>query len=499
MFRGFLTAAFSLFVFTANAEAFCGFYVSQADADLFNNASKVAIARKGDRTVVTMANDYSGELSEFAIVIPVPVVLTKDQVHVTTPDGLNALDAFSAPRLVEYHDDNPCEPRIEYEMNSFGGLGDEIIVTAARRAQPAAMGVTIEEQFAVGEYDILILSALESDGLLNWLNQEGYKLPKGAKRILGSYIKQDMKFFVAKVNLEKKAASESEYLSPIAIAYEDEDFMLPIRLGTLNADGSQDLIVFALTSEGRVETKNYQTRKIPTNTEVPLHLKEREGAFGDFYKAVFERAVKKAGGSGVFMEYFFDIGSCDPCSAPPPTMGQMLELGVWWSDGDDSFTADELSFETLVDGMDIEDMREEMDEPFWGDTFLTRLHVRYDAKSFPADLTFQETGDDDEYFQGRYVVNIPWRGEDRCEAADAYKKDVIKRQRTEIANVARLTGWKQSEIETLARTNGDIPFTLTPKPTPPGQPEPISEERKLYEQTIWWRGLFPPEIIEQQP
>ena len=65
--------------------------------------------------------------------------------------------------------------------------------------------------------------------------------------------------------------------------------------------------------------------------------------------------------------------------------------------------------------------------------------------------------------------------------------------------MARLTGWKQSEIETLARTNGDIPFTLTPKPTPPGQPEPISEERKLYEQTIWWRGLFPPETNDQQP
>ena len=151
-----------------------------------------------------------------------------------------------------------------------------------------------------------------------------------------------------------------------------------------------------------------------------------------------------------------------------------------------------------MEGMNAADVREQMNEPFWGDTYLTRLHVRYDAKSFPSDLTFQETGDDDEYFQGRYVVNVPFRGEATCEAAQDYKKDVIKRQRNEIANVAKLTGWKSIDIEADARANGDIPFTLSPKPPAPEQPQTRSEERELFEQYMWWRSLFPADSTQEK-
>ena len=65
----------SLIAFIAEpARAFCGFYVAKADANLYNRASQVVIARDGNRTVLTMANDYQGEPKDFALVVPVPVV-----------------------------------------------------------------------------------------------------------------------------------------------------------------------------------------------------------------------------------------------------------------------------------------------------------------------------------------------------------------------------------------------------------------------------------------
>ena len=66
----------------APADAFCGFFVSKADTKLFNKASKVVIARDGDRTVMTMSNDFKGEPKEFAVVVPVPTFLQKSQIHV---------------------------------------------------------------------------------------------------------------------------------------------------------------------------------------------------------------------------------------------------------------------------------------------------------------------------------------------------------------------------------------------------------------------------------
>src|SRR5215469_11349691 len=63
-------------------QAFCGFYVAKADAKLFNQASKVVVAHKGEQTAVTMASDYRGDPKEFALVIPVPTVVKKEQIRV---------------------------------------------------------------------------------------------------------------------------------------------------------------------------------------------------------------------------------------------------------------------------------------------------------------------------------------------------------------------------------------------------------------------------------
>ena len=92
--------------------------------------------------------------------------------------------------------------------------------------------MTVEARYTVGEYDIVILSAAESTGLETWLTQNGYRIPTGAARVLGSYIKQGVRFFVAKVNLKEQARLGFSYLRPLQIAFESPKFMLPIRLGT---------------------------------------------------------------------------------------------------------------------------------------------------------------------------------------------------------------------------------------------------------------------------
>ena len=108
---------------SSSAEAFCGFYVGKSDASLFNEASQVALVRDGDRTVLTMSNDYKGELTDFALVVPVPTTLSKEQIHVGERKFLERLDAYSAPRLVEYYDPDPCSVAIYRKMGAASVLG----------------------------------------------------------------------------------------------------------------------------------------------------------------------------------------------------------------------------------------------------------------------------------------------------------------------------------------------------------------------------------------
>ena len=315
-----------LAVYAGPASAFCGFYVAKADAKMFNKSSKVVLARDGQRTAITMASDYEGEPNEFALVVPVPTFIEKNQISVVEPKMVDHLDAYTAPRLVEYFDPDPCEQRYLSAMPA-PQTASAVMAYDAVSQRVAYRGVKVEAQYDVAEYDISILSAEESDGLVNWLNDNGYKIPAGAEPVIGSYIKQKMRFFVAKVNVQRMQQLGRAYLRPLQVRYETGKFMLPLRLGTVNANGPQDLIVFALSKRGRVEATNYRTVKVPSDFDVPLFVKDD---FANFYRATFDRAVTREKMRAVFVEYAWDMGWCDPCAADPMSIGEMVDLGAGW-------------------------------------------------------------------------------------------------------------------------------------------------------------------------
>src|SRR5687767_2225454 len=185
------------------AAAFCGFYVSGADAKLFNNATQVVLMREGTRTVLSMQNNYQGPPQDFAMVVPVPVVLQKENVKTLPRDVFSKIDQLDAPRLVEYWEQDPCGSG----WGIGGGKGGAAPRTAAARPpseeKAKDLGVTIEAQFTVGEYEIVILSAKDSSGLDTWLKQEKYKIPDGSEPYLRPYVQSGSKFFVARVDMKK--------------------------------------------------------------------------------------------------------------------------------------------------------------------------------------------------------------------------------------------------------------------------------------------------------
>jgi hypothetical protein len=411
----FLLGIFVLFTPWKEISSFCGFYVAKADASLFNKASRIVYVHNEKRSVITMMNDYKGELKDFAIVVPVPVVLQKDQIHIGDPKIVDHIDAYSAPRLVEYFDSNPCHRYEEDEYKKYESSSSKEMVPTPSKNKGNYSGVTIEATYTIGEYTIQILSAKFSSGLESWLIDNGYKVPKGASSALQPYIRQNMKFFVAKVDLKEQANTGLTYLRPIQFAFESPKFMLPIRLGMINADGPQDLLIYVLSKEGRVESTNYRTIKLPSDLEVPVFVKKE---FADFYRSMFSEQVRKENGKAVFTEYVWNMGSCDPCSAEPLTNSELQSLGVFWIG--DSFGGQQV--------------------------LITRLHVRYESETFPEDLMFQETKDAGSY-QGRYILNHPWAGSaNECSAAKTYFKDLQIREEQRAKNLAMLTGWDLNKI-----------------------------------------------------
>ena len=434
------------------SEAFCGFYVGGADAKLFANASQVVLMREGTRTVLSMQNDYQGPPESFAMVVPVPVVLQKENVKTLPRELFARIDQLDAPRLVEYWEADPCAPSRHDEHKSGAARPAGAVAKAAPRASTADLGVTIEAEFTVGEYDIVVLGAKDSSGLDAWLRREGYKIPEGSEPFLRPYVASGSKFFVAKVDVTKvKMTGKHTTLSPLRFHYDAAELTVPIRLGLVNSAGTQDLIVHVLGKGHRYEVANYPNVAIPTNLDVAENAKDR---FGSFYAALFDRALAKTP-RAVVTEYAWDAGSCDPCPSPPLTDAELVTFGadVMPSVSSESDLVESGLLKAL--GADGGRKGAQLPSPASGPVprrryyglrssfVLTRLHARYTRDALGEDLVLREAPvlsggrerrvpggaleptatagagaphDGPNAFQGRYAIRHPWTGPIACES-----------------------------------------------------------------------------------
>ncbi|NVB36863.1 DUF2330 domain-containing protein [Pseudenhygromyxa sp. WMMC2535] len=417
-----LGLSLALFAAPSTSAAFCGFYVAGADTKLYNNATMVVMMRDGKRTVLAMQNNYQGPPEDFAMVVPVPVVLSEDDVKVLGREVFERVDQLAAPRLVEYWEQDPCYRPAQKFSRNMGMMRDESMAMAEPEAEAADYGVTIEAEFTVGEYEVVVLGAQDSTGLDTWLRDNGYSIPAGAEPVLRPYVQSGMKFFVAKVDAQKVRFGEDgqAMLSPLRFHYDAESFSLPVRLGLINSQGDQDLLIHILGKGERYEAANYPNVTIPTNLEVKDETRER---FGEFFASLFDHTQAENPGA-VVTEYAWAASSCDPCPVEPLSGQELRVLG-----------ADVLP-----------SMSEYFDEQghltgdgAWiiaNEFTLTRLHARYDSQSLGEDLVFQaapaivggreflqddgvlERGsrpaDYGDNFQARYIIRHYWEGPVQC-------------------------------------------------------------------------------------
>ncbi|HJL15847.1 MAG TPA: DUF2330 domain-containing protein, partial [Sandaracinaceae bacterium LLY-WYZ-13_1] len=407
-----LIAGLSVSSLVGDAHAMCGCMVRRRPPQpgeqgaLLNKATIVVMMREGAHTVLSFQNDYFGPAEDFALVVPVPVVLSEGDVRTLDRGLFDRLQAVAAPHMVELWEQPPCpiaRPRRSMRrpaLDSLAGSGGRGGIGAAQAAPPP---VVVEAQFQEGEYDITILGADDSTALERWLRDHGYHLPQGAARHLRPYVQQGMKFFVARVDIGRlrevarerrqqvqrqqrwmsgglgqllegppvsnappSDAELGRFLSPLRIHYESDAFALPVRLGLLNSMGEQDLVVHVLSPEGRYEVANYGNRTVPTNVHVHGRAARSYGRFYDaFFDVLSARAPRR-----VFTEYAGPItpvassSGCVGCARPGLAEADLAALG-----------------EELMPGHG--------DGSRLADFTLTRLHYRYGRRGLPDDLVFR--------------------------------------------------------------------------------------------------------------
>ncbi len=396
-------------MYSLDAQAFCGFYVAAGGDRLLNNATQVVLMRAGQRTVMSMMNQYEGPPENFAMVVPVPIVLQQENVRTLEPELFAHVEQLTAPRLVEYWETDPCAQE-ELVAPSMSVAEPSMAMASAEGAVDGSHGVRIEARFTVGEYNILVLSATQSSGLETWLHENHYNVPAGSAAALAPYIRDGMKFFVARIDITRarRVASGRVRLSPLRFHYDSADFRLPVRLGLLNAPANQELVVYVLHPSARFEVANIPTVFIPTNLEVTDRVKQN---FASFYNGLFDATLRHFNNRAVVTEYSWTTANCDPCTGEVLSESELQTLGA-----DVTNTGGDYHV-----GMNI-----------------TRLHTRYSRETLTDDLVFREAqnvvggredtldangslsqsarvdGNGSNTFQARYAIRHRWTGPITC-------------------------------------------------------------------------------------
>jgi hypothetical protein len=330
--------------------AFCGTYVGSPGVELTNQTSQVIIAREGTRTTLTLANDYVGDATNFAMIIPVPEVLDEDDIATVRPELFQRFNNYSAPRVVTYE----CEDWVDDDFEDGDADSDSDSDVDEDSGSPPS--VVVEAEYSVGIYEIVILSSTESSALVGWLSDNGYAVEYNAEAMLGEYIEAGSYFFAAKVDLDM--VTDGGFLEPLQFGYESSVFSLPVRLGTVNSPGEQDVVMYILTDtdDGKVAISNYPQITVEDECMADIYA---EGGVDTFYGNRFADAWAETDGAAWMTEYAWATSWCDPCAAEPPNDEELNEAGF---DGESH------------------------------ETFFTRIRMRYTPEAATQDVTLYTSG-----------------------------------------------------------------------------------------------------------
>ena len=176
--------------------------------------------------------------------------IEREQIHVGDKAVLEHLDAFTAPRLVEYFDPDPC--------------------SVARRYAPARVGRRPGGRACAQRGDARAPRASASRSRPNtpWASTTSSSCRRREQRARDVAARQRLPHSGGRVERARQLHQAEDallrgqgepggagqarvrHLRPIQVAYESPKFMLPIRLGMVNAEGAQELFVYALTRQG---------------------------------------------------------------------------------------------------------------------------------------------------------------------------------------------------------------------------------------------------------
>ncbi len=174
------------------------------------------IVRRGQQQLI-LQSSFPGDLSDFSWVVPLPA---RPEVDPVDERFFDYLIAFSEELLGLPLPGLPVYTNVSgvIERESYGG-GD----------------VKVIERKPVGVYEATVLEASKPESLRNWLNQNGYFLPRSALEALDYYVQKKWFWVALRIPPERRSPGVAEKLAqgrlmPVRFTFEADEVTYPMML-----------------------------------------------------------------------------------------------------------------------------------------------------------------------------------------------------------------------------------------------------------------------------
>ncbi|EDM79733.1 hypothetical protein PPSIR1_16765 [Plesiocystis pacifica SIR-1] len=247
----------------------------------------------GDENIVEahiqIQYDPDADADKFAWVIPMTAV---PEFEVGSERLFQNMLAGTVPTYGYSTTQESCGGEGDDEAGGWGdegesGTGDE------STEDSGGGGPTVVLEEIVGAFEIAVLEGGTIEGVMQWLEDNGYQQDPNAEPILAEYLEEGHLFVAIKLGMN----AEVDEIHPIVLRYQGDETCVPLRLTRIAAVEDMDVRVFVI-GDGRAVPTNY--RHVLVN---PLKIDWIN--FASNYKEVISLAVDAfaADGNAFVTEY----------------------------------------------------------------------------------------------------------------------------------------------------------------------------------------------------
>ena len=294
----------------------CGGFFCNNNAPVDQTAEEIAFVVDEDLQQVTahVKIMYEGPAEEFSWIVPVKAEPT---LSVGTDALFDQLSANLVPWYQRQVDFGECPVTMTASATTVDSGG----------YSSSGGTVQVVSKGTVGPYDTVVLTASDTQTLVDWLNEHNFDVPAGTDAVLQPYLASGAYFVALRLAKDKDTGD----LAPLVMTYEGTRASIPIQLTAIAAQPDMRLRVYVFG--------NY--RAVP---ESYLHVRINPFAVnywtnGSNYEDVISLAADEAGGHAFATDY----------SGPADFMAGTISRSDWTAERL-AASQDQLElFTTLVD------------------------------------------------------------------------------------------------------------------------------------------------------